>query len=122
MAKFTDKLARQWPDIVNLVLGVWLVLSPWALGFVAETRPTWNAWILGVIIAVAAIAALFAFQEWEEWVNAVLGLWLIVSPWVLGYSAMVAAAMWNQVVVGLIVAALAAWAIWDARHRVAPAR
>jgi hypothetical protein len=65
--------------------------------------------VVGVIIAVAALAALAAFQEWEEWVNVLLGAWLVISPYVLGFSGL-SAALWNQVIVGLLVAVLAAWA------------
>jgi hypothetical protein len=35
------------------------------------------------------------------WVVVILGLWLIVSPWVLGYSGQVNAT-WNAVIVGII--------------------
>jgi SPW repeat len=62
-----------------------------------------------MIIAVAAFAALAAFQKWEEWINAALGAWLIVSPFILGFSA-ISAALWNQLGVGLVVLVLAAWA------------
>jgi hypothetical protein len=121
MATFAETLSKRWQDVVSLVLGVWLVVSPWALGYAGETMAAWNAYIFGVIIAVAAIAALVAFHEWEEWVNAVIGLWLIVSPWVLGFSGL-AAAMWNFVAVGVIVAVLAAWAAYMARQEPAHAR
>lgn len=101
-------LSRQWQDAINTVLGLWLVVSPWALGYAMETTPTWNAWVLGVVIAVTGIAALVAFHRWEEWLNVVFGAWLIVSPWLLGFAGLTDA-LWNQIVVGLVVAALAVW-------------
>ena len=33
-------------------------------------------------------------QRWEDWINFVLGVWLFVSPWILGYLS-VGAAAWN---------------------------
>jgi len=105
---FTDKLTAQWKDAVNFVLGVWLILSPWVFGFVSDQTPTWNAWAIGVIIAIAALAALVSFNKWEEWVNVVLGIWLIVSPFILGFSGLMDA-LWNQVVVGILVGILAIW-------------
>jgi hypothetical protein len=33
-------------------------------------------------------------QKWEEWPNLVMGAWLVVAPWVLGFSG-VASAKWN---------------------------
>ena len=102
------KLSDQWKDAVNLVLGLWLIVSPWALGLIGNRAPTWNAWAIGLVIAAAALAALISFKVWEEWVEAALGAWLIVSPFLLGFSALTHA-LWNQVVVGVVVAALAVW-------------
>lgn len=93
----------------NLVLGVWLAVSPWALSYASQSTPAWNAHAVGVVIAVAALASLVAFQVWEEWVNAALAVWLIVSPYILGFSGQVAA-FWNQLIVGVLVGALAIWA------------
>ena len=108
MQTLTEKLPTQWQDATNIVLGVWLALSPWFLGYAGQATPAWNAHVIGVIIAVAALAALFAFQQWEEWVNAALGTWLIASPYLLGFAGL-SSALWNQVVVGFLVAALAIW-------------
>lgn len=108
MSMLWERLAKQWRDIVNLVLGIWIVVSPWALGFVAEQTAAWNAYVVGVIIAVAALATLVNFHKWEEWLNVALAVWLIVSPWALGVVAL-SALMWNQVVVGLVIGALAIW-------------
>jgi hypothetical protein len=120
MEKFWSTLSRQWQDAVNVVLGLWLIVSPWVLGYAMETTPAWNAYVLGVIIAVAAIAALVAFHAWEEWVSVVLGVWLVVSPWILGFAAS-ATALWNQIVVGVIVAALAFWSAMATHERSARA-
>jgi hypothetical protein len=112
MTQMTDMLSRRWADAVVTLLGLWLVASPWVLGHVAQTAPTWNAWIVGLIITVAAVAALTAFHAWKEWVNAALGLWLVVSPWVPGFAAALPMAMWNQVAIGVIVGALTLWTAW----------
>lgn len=102
-------------DWINLILAVCLFLSPWVLGFAGEVNPAWNAWAVSVALAVIALAAISAFAEWEEWVNLILGLWLVAAPWVLDFVANVNA-LWTHVVVGLIVAAVSAWALWDYRH------
>jgi len=46
----------------------------------------------------------------------VLGAWLVIAPWVLGFGSLAAAA-WNHVIVGLLVLALAAWELRDVRQR-----
>jgi hypothetical protein len=110
MMDIRKRLAAQWKDAVNLVLGLWLIVSPWALSFAADGRPMWNASVIGLVIAVAALAALISFHKWEEWIEAALGLWLIISPYILGFTTQMNATV-NQVIVGIIVAALAIWTV-----------
>ena len=95
-------------DIANLILVLFLLLSPWIVGY--SGSPQQNALISGVIIAVLSVAALAAFAQWEEWLNLLLGLWVLVSPWVLGFQGTAAATV--HIVVGIIVAALAAVEMW----------
>jgi hypothetical protein len=117
----------RWRDWVMLALGAWLFLSPWILGFTVApaegeavasgfAAAAWNAWILGVVIAALAIWAALKFAEWHDWANGVLGVWLVVAPWILGFAAQTAA-LWNHVVVGLLIIALAAWELWEVRHQ-----
>jgi len=95
-------------DIANLILGLFLLLSPWIVGY--SGSPEQNALISGVIIAGLSVAALAAFAQWEEWLNLLLGLWVLVSPWVLGFQGTAAAMV--HIVIGILVAALAAIEMW----------
>jgi hypothetical protein len=104
------KSVKHWQDPVNLLLGLWLIAAPWLLGFGAEANPTWNAVIFGLLIAVVSLVTLFRVMAWEEWLNLAAGVWLVISPWVLGYSG-VAMALYNAVIVGVLVAVLALWAL-----------
>jgi hypothetical protein len=106
---------RKSKDWVTLVLAICLFISPWIIGFTAAMVPAWNAWIVGVLLGALALATLSMFAEWEEWVNLVLGLWLIVSPWLLGFAAD-RNVMTTHVILGLLVVAASAWAVWDVRH------
>ena len=124
MTNIWKKLTDNWQDCASLVLGVWLLLSPWALGFTGVDAALWNAVLFGVLIAVMAIMALIDFHEWEEWADMAIGLWLIASPWVLGFATMVTgaeggayAATVNVVVVGALTFGMAAWSLRDHRHR-----
>jgi len=95
---------KRWQDWVMLVLGIWLFLSPFILGYpdYGSTMAV-NSFVFGIIVAVLAIAALSRPQMWEEWVNLVLGLWLIVAPFALGFRAETGATT-NHIVVGLLIA------------------
>ena len=100
-------------DLANLILGAVLFFSPWIFGFAAGAQSQ-NAWISGIVIAILSIAALAAFAVWEEWLNLVAGLWTIVSPWVLKFQG--TTAMTVHVVIGIIVAVLAAIELWLSRQ------
>ena len=106
---------RKPQDWANLVLAVILFISPWVIGFVGDVMPTRNAWIVAAVLALVASAALSAFAEWEEWVNLVLGVWLMAAPWVLGFTGNFNA-FWTHTVLGVLTAAVSAWAVWDYRH------
>jgi len=112
---------KHWQDWGNLVLGLWIFVSPWALMTKgAETTSSttmWNLYIVGITLTILAAAALIAFQAWEEWVNLTLGGWLLVSPWLLGFSAS-ALLTWNAVLVGVVVVILAGWALVPAQEPV----
>ena len=114
-------MKKHWQDWGNLVLGLWIFASPWVLqlttatgaeatGGAANNAAMWSLYIVGIAIAVLAVTALFAFQAWEEWTNVALGVWLFVSPWVLGFSSSTLL-MWNAVIAGALVVVLAGWAI-----------
>jgi hypothetical protein len=97
-------------DVANLILGAFLFFSPWIFGFEAG-KMSQNATIAGIVIAVLAIGALAAFAVWEEWLNLIVGLWTLVSPWVLGFQGSMRP-MTVHVIVGALVAILAAIEIW----------
>ena len=101
---------KHWQDPVNAVLGVALVVSPWVLDFSSETIATSNAVVIGLALVATALGAMLAPKAWEEWTEAVLGLWMVISPWMLGYSH-VQTAMYVAVGVGLIVVLLALWTL-----------
>ena len=96
-------------DVANLILGVILLVSPWIFRF-SSGAPSQNAFASGIVIAAISIAALAAFAVWEEWLNLIVGIWILVSPWVLGFAG--TTAMQVHVVIGVIVAVLAALEIW----------
>ena len=109
---------RSWQDGLNLALGLWLIVSPWVLGFAATRPAMWDGVIFGLVIAALAILALNDFRAWEEWTGMVIGALLIVSPWVLRFAATRAgaepghmAATWNFVLVGAVTLILAAWSL-----------
>lgn len=90
---------------INLLLGIWLFISPWTLSAnlaTGQLAANWNFWIVGAIVATVAVMALNAMEPWEEWTNLILGAWMFVSPWVLGYANS-ESYFWNAILVGAVV-------------------
>ena len=117
-------MRKHWQDWGNLALGLWIFASPWALqhtmatgpeGAAASSATMWSMYAVGIAVAALAVAAIFAFQAWEEWTNLALGAWLLISPWLLGFSTS-ALLTWNAVLVGVVVVILAGWALVPPPH------
>jgi hypothetical protein len=106
---------RSVQDWINLICGVLLFLSPWALGFAGDPLAARTAWVGGIVIAVMGIAALVQFAEWEDWIALVAGVLMIIAPWVLGFAS-VPYALWACVVLGIVVALASVSEIWIVHH------
>lgn len=105
----TDRVFAFWQDSLTFILGAVLFLSPWLFGFTGTIAAS-NAHIVGAILAAMALMALFAFQPWEEWVSGLVGAWLVISPWFLGFGAAVAPTV-THTLVGIAAVVLAIWSI-----------
>ncbi len=92
--------------IVNVLLGAWLIASPWIFGYDGISMALWDSVIIGALIVIFAAARYATPLGGASWPSVVLGLWTIASPWVFGF---VGAGRWNSVVLGIIVALLALW-------------
>jgi hypothetical protein len=104
------KQLKHWQDAVNVVLGAWLALSPWAMGYAADMTPMTNALIVGLALIAVALGAILVPRAWEEWSEAALGLWAMVSPWVLGFAGHYDARL-VAVATGAVILALALWTL-----------
>ena len=102
---------KRWQDWGNVLLGLWMVASPWILAFAAgESLAAPSAWVLGAAIVVFAGIGVYMHKAWEEAISIVLGICLFASPWVLGFADQITPTT-NAVVIGLLVTALGVWAM-----------
>lgn len=94
-----------WPHYVNLMLGFWLLTSPFTLGYLSHFVPdanvlrvmaerglpsfeirnlamTWSDFISGILVTVfSALSASPARRyPWAQWANATVGFWLLFAP------------------------------------------
>ena len=93
-----------WAQIINALLGIWLMASPGMFGYSGTGRI--NGVIVGPIIATFAIIAVWEVTRAVGRANVTLGAWLVIAPWVLGYEENVIATV-NEFVVGITIFALA---------------
>lgn len=92
---------------INLIVGIWLILAPFVLNYAFYGANAANDVILGIVIAILALVRMTNHQlVWPSWLTLVAALWLIVSPFVLGYSG-IAQVIWNDIIAGIVVGALA---------------
>ena len=95
---------------LNVVAGIWLIVSPFILGYSGIPAAMWTSVVIGAIVLMLAWVRIFNVDNVPSlsWINALLGLWLIVTPWVFQF-AMNMAPVWNDVILGIIVAVLGTW-------------
>jgi hypothetical protein len=97
---------------LNFIAGVYLLISAWIGAETGGTRA--NGIIFGIIVAIlAATRYAESTGPWASWLNALIGIWLIISPWAYGTSG--AGWMWNSIIVGIIMLVLGTWAATSSR-------
>jgi hypothetical protein len=97
---------------VTLVAGVWEILAPFIIGYSSVTGPTTNAIILGIVLGLfglwVALSKSASTVRTLSWVNAILGAWLIVAPFIINYGGKTGPLV-NDIIVGVVVAVLEVW-------------
>ncbi|MES2299497.1 MAG: SPW repeat protein [Pseudomonadota bacterium] len=101
-------ISKRWQDQLILLLGLWLFISPWVLDYPGGSAQALNAYLSGAVIAALAAFDLYKTYVWAVFVNLLLGVWVAISPWVLGVSDE-ATAMSNSLIIGAAVVLLALW-------------
>lgn len=104
-------------EIYQLVLAAFLFVSPGMFAFAHGTLRI-DTWVSAALVAVISLLALIAFQDWKEWIASILGLWIAVSPWALGFQHTVA--MFINLVIGLSIAYLALLDLWLTHYGPSP--
>ena len=94
-----------WPHYLNLMLGFWLLTSPFTLGYMSDFVPdanqlrvmaerglpsfelrnllmTWSDVISGLLVIIFSVLSADTWRRnpWAQWANAFVGLWLLFAP------------------------------------------
>ena len=104
------------------IAGIWLIIAPFSLDYRntgGDFNGYWNDVVIGVALAAVALVRIVSPVATAPLsvINVLLGMWLIIAPFILGYNdgSDAAAATVNDIVVGLIVVVLAAVSLLSGR-------
>jgi hypothetical protein len=101
---------------VNILLGIWVIVAPFVLASALFSAAIWNNIATGIAVAIVALLRTsMPRQSAWSWANVILGIWLLISPFVLGFAA--PRLLWNDVILGIIIALVGisnAW--WSVRR------
>jgi hypothetical protein len=104
------KRVKHWQDVVNALLGAWLIISPWVLGFQGVTVAMVTTMAIGALLVASSAGAMQVAAAWEEWLDVALGVLLMAAPLLFGFDA-VTAALQNALITGGVVTVLAIWVL-----------
>jgi hypothetical protein len=88
------KLHRAWEDWCGMLLGLLVALTPWfptqeghEVAEAGRSVVILNTVMIGIIVFGLAQLEYVSLQRWEQVAGIIAGVWLILSPYVLGYHA-----------------------------------
>ncbi len=112
------RAARGLNWIVALV-GLLELIAPFVLGFSFVNIAMWNGIVLGVALIILGLLATRSdhvdSDRTLDIINALLGLWLILSPFILGFSTTTVVGMWTNIVLGIVTIILSLVAVFEYR-------
>lgn len=91
-----------------LLTGLYVAAAPWIVGYSATRSLVWCDVIAGIAVAFLAYGFATALDRTHgmTWTVPVLGVWLIVSPWVLQGVTRTSGMVWSHVIAGALLAFL----------------
>jgi SPW repeat len=110
--------ARRWEDIASILLGIVAALAAIVLHPAMDVVVA-NAVATGLVIVVLAALEITVPPRWEEPFEMLAGIWLALSPFWLGYGD---ALRITHIVIGVLVAILAAVELWQDREDIEASR
>jgi hypothetical protein len=90
-----SKRTFTWHDWLNALLALWVILSPFILGFNQNKTALWNNIAVGVVALLITLASARGGGGMVGWIVP-LALWLFVSAFVFVQVVPIAAYVWNN--------------------------
>ena len=92
---------------LDVIASIWLFISAFAVTM--TPAEAWSNAIAGVVVFVFSIIRTSGAygQSWLSWINALIGLWVFFSPWILGSPT--GSVMANNLITGGVIFLLGLW-------------
>lgn len=109
MRRRYDQIAEtpvaQSADGLVFLSGMYLAMSPWVIGFTGHSSMTASNLFAGIAIALLGIgfATVYGHMHGIAWVAPLIGVWAIVSPWVVDGGTPANSAIVSNVIVGAVI-------------------
>jgi hypothetical protein len=89
---------------LTLLTGLYLAASPWIVGFNATGSLATCDLVVGIALAFLAYGFATALDRAHgmTWTLPVLGVWVVVSPWILPGVTLTSGIIWSHVVAGAL--------------------
>ena len=109
---------KRWQDGLIIYCGIYLLFSPLVLRFYSEIPVrSFNFYLMGIVAIALAASAIRQRTLWQELANAALGAWMIISPWIVGYSRNMDARN-TALSVGALIVLVSLWGYYSDRARI----
>ncbi|QSB13819.1 SPW repeat protein [Natronosporangium hydrolyticum] len=91
-----------------VLAGVYLAISPWVVGFSGQATITVNNLLTGIAVAVIAMGLASAFGRTHglAFVVPLVGVWTIITPWVVSGNVDTTNVIVNNVIIGAVLVVL----------------
>ncbi len=97
--------------VMDYIYGIVLIAAPWLFQFARGGPETWVPVAIGIATIIMALMTDYETgiakvipMNTHLWIDGVLGVFLLLSPWIFGFWGFV---MWPHIIVGIIVAGTA---------------
>jgi hypothetical protein len=96
-----------WPRVVECMLGIWLVMSPFIFRHPSDASAMWiNDLGVGLALIVLSLASYARWTRWAHWLLIPVAVWLMAFGR-FSSSPPLVAGLQNDIIVGLLLALVA---------------
>jgi hypothetical protein len=105
-----QRISSHLPDWSSVAVAATLLLAPWLFGY-SDSMATLATCFSALILLLVSAIAIAEIDEDEGPEYFIVGAWLLISPWVLGFWSDTSALL-THALFGVAIVASVAWAIW----------